>query len=59
MRTIWLVGLILIAFGVTGCQKLKYKTYLPPEYRGDDSERDQSVPGLFTGKSGEYTVYGN
>jgi hypothetical protein len=60
MRTIWLVGLILIAFGVTGCSKLKYKPYLPPEHRGDNThEWNRSIPGIFTGKSGEYTVYGN
>jgi hypothetical protein len=57
MRIIWLVGLILIALGVTGCTKLKYKPYVPEEYSGE-SGTDPNSPGIYTGKSGEYVIYG-
>jgi hypothetical protein len=42
---------------VTGaCQKIPYKPYLPEAQRGDPTE--PKGPGLFTGKRGEYVIYG-
>jgi len=56
-RRMWF-GILVIAFAMAGCQTIKYKPYLPEEFRGDPEGPDPSVPGVFTGKSGEYTIYG-
>jgi len=43
---------------LTGCPKYKYKPYLPEENRGEPDEPDPTLPGLLTGKRGEYVIYG-
>jgi len=59
MRIVWLVGLMFVILGASGCTKIRYKPYVPEHLRGDTSDGDPSVPGILTGKSGEYTIYGN
>jgi hypothetical protein len=41
---------------LAACQKIPYKPYLPEAQRGDPIE--PKGPGIFTGKKGEYTIYG-
>jgi hypothetical protein len=59
MRIIGLVGLMFVILGASGCTKIRYKPYLPEHLRGDLDDGDPSLPGILTGKSGEYTIYGN
>ena len=56
MRTIGWVALIAVAFALTGCPK--YKPYLPEEYRGEPGEPASNQSGVFTGKKGEWVIYG-
>tara|TARA_Y100001934_G_C11819637_1_gene525564 strand:- start:345 stop:536 length:192 start_codon:yes stop_codon:yes gene_type:complete len=51
----WLT-LVAMAVALVGCPK--YKPYLPEEFRGPADEPASSQPGLFTGKKGEYVIYG-
>jgi len=53
----WL-AMIAVALLLTGCPKYKYKPYLPEEHRGEPDEPDPTLPGLLTGKRGEYVIYG-
>lgn len=41
-----------------GCQKIPYKPYLPEQYRGDPKDPEPTQPGIFTGRKGEYVIYG-
>jgi len=52
--------ILLIAASVllTGCPRYKYKPYLPEEYRGEPDEPAPTQSGIFTGKGGEYVIYG-
>ncbi len=43
---------------LTGCPKYVYKPYLPEQYRGPADEPDGTTGGIFTGKKGEYVIYG-
>ena len=53
----WAV-LIAIAVVLAGCpKKIAYKPYLPEQYRGGVDEPEPTMPGLFTGKRGEYVIY--
>jgi len=56
VKTLSCVALIAIAFTLAGCPK--YKPYLPEEYRGPADEPSKNQPGVFTGKEGEYVIYG-
>ena len=54
----WAV-LIAIAMVLAGCpKKITYKPYLPEQYRGEPGEPEPTMPGIFTGKRGEYVIYG-
>lgn len=53
----WIV-MIAAAIAVAGCQKIAYKPYLPEEYRGDPQDPSPTQPGIFTGRKGEYVIYG-
>ena len=48
--------MMIVGLTLAGCPR--YKPYLPEQYRGDPSEPDSSIPGVFTGKRGEYVIYG-
>jgi hypothetical protein len=52
------IALIAVAFVLTGCPKYTYKPYLPEEYRGKPDEPDPTLPGILSGKRGEYVIYG-
>lgn len=52
------IALIALAVTLTGCPKYKYKPYLPEQYRGPADEPDGTAGGIFTGKKGEYVIYG-
>lgn len=58
MRNKSWIALVAIVIATAGCQKIPYKPYLPEQYRGDPSEPDPTLPGLLTGKKGEYVIYG-
>jgi len=50
--------LTAIAVVLAGCPKnISYKPYLPEQYRGGVDEPEPTMPGLFTGKRGEYVIY--
>jgi len=51
-------AMIAMAILLTGCPKYTYKPYLPEEYRGAPDEPDPTLPGILSGKSGEYVIYG-
>jgi hypothetical protein len=48
--------LIAAAMTLAGCPQ--YKPYLPEEYRVPANEPSPTLPGIFTGKRGEYVIYG-
>jgi hypothetical protein len=50
------LALIALALTLVGCPK--YKPYLPEEYRGPADEPSKNLPGIFTGRKGEYVIYG-
>lgn len=56
MRKFGWIALIALAVSLTGCPK--YKPYLPEQYRGPADEPDSTIPGILTGKRGEYVIYG-
>jgi hypothetical protein len=56
VKTLSCVTLIAIALALAGCPK--YKPYLPEEYRGPAGEPSKTLPGIFTGRKGEYVIYG-
>ena len=58
MAKLGLLAMIAVAMLLTGCPKYKYKPYLPEQYRGEPDEPDPTLPGVFTGKKGEYVIYG-
>jgi len=44
---------------LAGCpKKIAYKPYLPEQYRGEPGDPEPTMPGIFTGKRGEYVIYG-
>jgi len=49
------VTLIAFALALAGCPK--YKPYLPEEYRGPVDEPAKNLPGIFTGRKGEFVIY--
>lgn len=51
-------ALAIVAFVVTACPSYKYKPYLPKEYRGPAGDPDGTAGGIFTGRKGEYVIYG-
>jgi len=54
----WAV-LIAIAVVLAGCPKtITYKPYLPEQYRGRNDEPEPTLPGVFTGRDGEFVIYG-
>jgi hypothetical protein len=50
------IALIAVALTLTGCPK--YKPYLPESMRGPADEPEPTLPGVLTGKRGEYVIYG-
>lgn len=56
MKKVGWIALIAVAFSLAGCPK--YKPYLDEQYRGPADEPDSSIPGVLTGKRGEYVIYG-
>ena len=53
------VMLVAIAVVLAGCpNKIDYKPYLPEQYRAENAgEPEPTMPGIFTGKKGEYVIY--
>ena len=56
MRIVGWSVLIAAAMTLAGCPK--YKPYLPEEYRVPANEPSPTLPGIFSGKRGEYVIYG-
>jgi hypothetical protein len=52
----WIISIVIIV-AISGCQKIAYKPYLPEQYRVDADEPDPTLPGILTGKRGEYVIY--
>lgn len=57
MKKLGWIALIAAVVAMAGCQKIAYKPYLPEQYRGDPSDPEPTLPGVFTGKRGEYVIY--
>ena len=58
MKKLGWIMLVAAVVAMAGCQKIAYKPYLPEQYRGDPKDPEPTLPGILTGKRGEYVIYG-
>jgi hypothetical protein len=56
MRTFSLILLVAVATTLGGCPS--YKPYLPEQYRVKANEPEPTLGGVFTGRKGQYVIYG-